>query len=179
MTNSDHDNKQDDNPHQNHETITFTTGQPVKARRYYRDGTGRFEKHRQTHDLYVIGDRKNGKISYTSDVRDVQAYSSTATFIYSPTGMTHEEMEQFLKAKNLWDIAQIDRIKLYRNGERIHALKVNQHQTIKDLNVVRKKYEEIDYVSTNHLEKDKLDYFEAVLTPPEEKVENSKTEVTA
>lgn len=177
MTNSDHDNKQDDNPHQNHETVTFTTGQPVKARRYYRTGTGRFEKHRQSHDLYVIGDKKNGQIRHTSDVRDVQAYSSTATFIYSPTGLTHSEIESFLEEKNLWNIDRLDRIKLYRNGERMDAIKVNQHDTIKDLNVVRKKYEEIDYVSTNHLERDKLDYFEAFLSPPTES--ENQSEVTA
>lgn len=71
--------------------VTFTTGQPVKAHKYYdpewsENHKEDFKPWDKDKPLYGNGRNKRTKVAHSGDLRDVQAHSSTVMFIYSDEG---------------------------------------------------------------------------------------------
>lgn len=133
--------------------ITFKLGSPVKAGEYYSSkASGFVDTSDLDHDLYGIGTSTTSKgVRHSSDLRNVQAYSSTVMFVYSRGGeLTHEELMQVLGGQSVYGTQRFDQVYIYRDGRAIPALKTGaQGGRSSHLRLIVKDYDEGQEYETN------------------------------
>lgn len=119
--------KNGEDPDETTHTIYIKVGKPVKAGKYFSTAENRF-KRAKFKDVYAVGKRRNGGIQHTSDIRDVQAYSSNATFIYADPQLHYTYLKNLVDKIGVSRDESVEKIWLYSGGL-TKALKIDQWGT--------------------------------------------------